>query len=115
MNKNLDLLKQEFFYAQDKVIIRDIVEVLEDFDKQITELEKHNQEFLNYREISKLQIKLKELEEKIKKLEQEQTYFPPMEMEYHEVNDTGGVDNTKIGGQDDRGNIFNLYEKKGDD
>ena len=108
MNKNLALLKQEYFYAQEnKVIIRDIVEVLEDFDKQINELEKHNQEFLNYREISKLQIKLTELGEKIKKLEQAQTYFP---MEYQ----IDGYDN-RIGGQDDRGNIFNLYEKKGDE
>ena len=48
--------------------------------------------------------------EKIKKLEQAQTYFPPMEMEYQ----IDGYDN-RIGGQDDRGNIFNLYEKKGDE
>jgi len=82
MSKNLDLLKKEYFYAQDKVIIRDIVEVLEDFEKRITELG-----------------------EKVKKLEQAQTYFP---MEYQ----IDGYDN-QIGGQDDRGNIFNLYEKKG--
>ena len=106
MNKNLSLLKQELFDVSHEGILKYLIPVLEDFEKQITELEKHNQEFLNYREISKLQIKLKELGEKIKKLEQAQTYFP---LEYQ----TDGYDN-RIGGQDDRGNIFNLYEKKGE-
>ena len=109
MSKNLDLLKQEYFDVQNEGMLKYLIPVLEDFEKQITELEKHNQEFLNYREISKLQIKLTELGEKVKRLEQAQTYFPPMEMEYQ----TDGYDN-RIGGQDDRGNIFNLYEKKGD-
>jgi hypothetical protein len=109
MNKNLDLLKQEFFDVKNEGILKYLIPFLEDPLKRITKLEKHNQEFLNYREISKLQIKLTELGEKIKKLEQAQTYFPPMEMEYQ----IDGYDN-RIGGQDDRGNIFNLYEKKGD-
>jgi len=82
--KNLDLLKQEFFDVSHEGILKYLIPVLEDLEKQITELG-----------------------EKVKKLEQAQTYFP---MEYQ----TDGYDN-QIGGQDDRGNIFNLYEKKGDD
>jgi len=84
LSKNLSLLKQELFDIQNEGILKYLIPVLEDFEKRITELE-----------------------EKIKKLEQAQTYFP---MEYQ----TDGYDN-RIGGQDDRGNIFNLYEKKGDD
>ena len=82
MSKNLELLKQEFFDIQNEGILKYLIPVLEDFEKQITELG-----------------------EKVKKLEQAQTYFP---MEYQ----IDGYDN-RIGGQDDRGNIFNLYEKKG--
>ena len=68
MSKNLDLLKKEYFYAQDKVIIRDIVEVLEDFEKNI-----------------------KALSEKVKKLEQEGSYYPRTEKE---------IKNFKVGGTD---------------
>jgi len=111
MSKNLDLLKQEFFDVKNEGILKYLIPVLEDLEKQITELEKHAQEFLNYREISKLQIKLKELEEKIKKLEQAQTYFP---LEYHETNETGGVDNIKIYPYIDKVANTDLI-KKGDD
>ena len=82
MNKNLDLLKQEFFDVKNEGILKYLIPVLEDFDKRINELG-----------------------EKVKKLEQAQTYFP---MEYQ----TDGCDN-QIGGQDNQGNIFNLYEKEG--
>ena len=71
-NKNLDLLKQEYFYAQDKVIIRDIVEVLEDFEKRITELG-----------------------EKVKRLEQKDSYYPQCEDEIRE--NYGGIDDIIIG------------------
>ena len=77
MNKNLDLLKQVDFKPLNPYDVKLLKKVLED------------------------------LEVRVKKLEQAQTYFP---MEYQ----TDGYDN-RIGGQDDRGNIFNLYEKKGDD
>ena len=104
--KNLDLLKQELFDVSHEGILKYLIPVLEDFEKRIDD---------NWASQKYIMDTLKEMNKKVKKLEQAQTYFPPMEMEYHEVNDTGGVDNTKIGGQDDRGNIFNLYEKKGDD
>ena len=75
LSKNLDLLKQVDFKPLNPYDVKLLKKVLED------------------------------LEVRVKKLEQAQTYFP---MEYQ----TDGYDN-RIGGQDDRGNIFNLYEKKG--
>ena len=86
--KNLDLLKQEFFDVGNEGILKYLIPVLEDFEKQITELG-----------------------EKVKKLEQAQTYFP---LEYHETNETGGVDNIKIYPYIDKVANTDLI-KKGDD
>ena len=47
MNKNLDLLKQEFFDVKNEGILKYLIPFLEDPLKRITELEKHAQEFLN--------------------------------------------------------------------
>jgi len=40
---------------------------------------------------------INELTKKVKRLEQAQTYYP---LEYSEINETGGVNNIKIGGSD---------------
>jgi len=96
-NKNLDLLKQELFDVSHEGILKYLIPVLEDFEKRIDD---------NWASQKYIMDTLKEMNKKVKKLEQAQTYFP---MEYQ----TDGYDN-RIGGQDDRGNIFNLYEKKGD-
>ena len=79
----------------------------EDFEKTIDD-NKHDL-YLLHRKMRTVEKFLLILDKRILKLEQAQTYFPPMEMEYQ----IDGYDN-RIGGQDDRGNIFNLYEKKGD-
>ena len=41
MNKNLDLLKQEFFDVQNEGILKYLIPVLEDFEKHITTLEEY--------------------------------------------------------------------------
>ena len=51
-----------------------LIPILENYEKQINELIK-----------------------KVKQLEQVQTYYP---LEYSGINETGGVDNIKIGGTD---------------
>jgi len=77
----------------------------EDFEKTIDD-NKHDL-YLLHRKMRTVEKFLLILDKRILKLEQAQTYFP---MEYQ----TDGCDN-QIGGQDDRGNIFNLYEKEGDE
>ena len=95
MNKILDRLivnrNDKTRHNYDGILVKtldEIIDVLEDFEKQITELG-----------------------EKIKKLKQAQTYFP---MEYHETNETGGVDNIKIYPYIDKVANTDLI-KKGDD
>ena len=99
--KNLDLLKQELFDVSHEGILKYLIPVLEDFDKQINELG-----------------------EKVKRLEQAQTYFP-----YHSDNKyifehftdycIGGVDNIKIEKIESPESNFIAYDltklEKGDD
>ena len=75
MNKNLDLLKQELFDVSHEGILKYLIPVLEDFDKQINELG-----------------------EKIKKLEQKDSYYPQCEDEIRE--NYGGIDDIKVGKND---------------
>lgn len=71
MSKNLGLLKQEFSDSKNEGILKYLIPVLEDNEKKIEALFKE-----------------------IEKLEQVQTYFP---LEYHGINETGGVNNVKVG------------------
>jgi len=75
VNKNLDLLKQELFDVSHEGILKYLIPVLEDFDKQINELG-----------------------EKIKKLEQKDSYYPQCEDEIRE--NYGGIDDIKVGKND---------------
>ena len=59
----------------------------------LEELIKKNKEIS--RQLTALNNEIKELKVRIKRLEQVQTYYP---LEYSEINETGGVDNIKIGG-----------------
>ena len=75
MSKNLKELKKIFNDSGgDYKIKQYVILMLEEHEKQINELTK-----------------------RIKRLEQAQTYYP---LEYSEINETGGVNNIKIGGTD---------------
>ena len=79
---NLDLLKQEFLNVKNEGILKYLIPVLEDFDKQIND---------NWCRIQYYDDTLKLLNEKIKKLEQEGSYYPRTEKE---------IKNIKVGGTD---------------
>jgi len=49
------------------------------------------------RQLTLLNNEIKELKVRVRQLEQVQTYQP---LEFSEINETGGVDNIKIGGTD---------------
>ena len=49
------------------------------------------------RQLTALNNEVKELKVRVRQLEQAQTYYP---LEYSGINETGGVDNIKIGGND---------------
>ena len=49
------------------------------------------------RQLTVLNNEVKELKVRVRQLEQVQTYYP---LEYSGINETGGVDNIKIGGTD---------------
>ena len=59
----------------------------------LEELTKKNKEIS--RRLTLLNNEIKELKVRVRQLEQAQTYQP---LEYSEINETGGVDNIKIGG-----------------
>ena len=59
----------------------------------LEELIKKNKEIS--RRLTALNNEVKELKVRVRQLEQAQTYYP---LEYSEINETGGVDNIKIGG-----------------
>ena len=61
----------------------------------LEELIKKNKEIS--RQLTILNNEIKELKDRVGQLEQVQTYYP---LEYSEINETGGVDNIKIGGSD---------------
>ena len=73
MSKNLKELKKIFNDSGGGDEIKKyVILIFEEHEKQINELTK-----------------------RVKRLEQAQTYYP---LEYSEINETGGVDNIKIGG-----------------
>ena len=59
----------------------------------LEELTKKNKEIS--RRLTALNNEVKELKVRVRQLEQVQTYYP---LEYSEINETGGVNNIKIGG-----------------
>ena len=59
----------------------------------LEELIKKNKEIS--RQLTVLNNEVKELKVRVRQLEQAQTYYP---LEYSGINETGGVDNIKIGG-----------------
>ena len=61
----------------------------------LEELIKKNKEIS--RRLTLLNNEIKELKVRVRQLEQAQTYYP---LEYSGINETGGVDNIKIGGND---------------
>ena len=61
----------------------------------LEELIKKNKEIS--RRLTLLNNEIKELKVRVRQLEQAQTYYP---LEYSGINETGGVDNIKIGGSD---------------
>jgi len=61
----------------------------------LEELTKKNKEIS--RRLTALNNEVKELKVRVRQLEQVQTYYP---LEYSGINETGGVDNIKIGGND---------------
>ena len=61
----------------------------------LEELIKKNKEIL--RQLTALNNEIKELKFRVRQLEQTQTYYP---LGYSEINETGGVNNIKIGGTD---------------
>ena len=61
----------------------------------LEELTKKNKEIS--RQLTLLNNEIKELKVRVRQLEQVQTYYP---LGYSEINETGGVDNIKIGGSD---------------
>ena len=61
----------------------------------LEELTKKNKEIS--RRLTLLNNEIKELKVRVRQLEQVQTYYP---LEYSGINETGGVDNIKIGGND---------------
>ena len=61
----------------------------------LEELTKKNKEIS--RRLALLNNEIKELKVRVRQLEQVQTYYP---LEYSEINEVGGVDNIKIGGND---------------
>ena len=61
----------------------------------LEELTKKNKEIS--RQLTLLNNEVKELKVRVRQLEQAQTYYP---LEYSEINETGGVNNIKIGGSD---------------
>ena len=61
----------------------------------LEELIKKNKEIS--RRLTALNNEVKELKVRVRQLEQAQTYYP---LEYSGINETGGVDNIKIGGSD---------------
>ena len=49
------------------------------------------------RQLTLLNNEIKELKVRVRQLEQVQTYYP---LGYSEINETGGINNIKIGGND---------------
>ena len=64
-------------------------------NENLEELTKKNKEIS--RQLTLLNNEVKELKVRVRQLEQAQTYYP---LEYSEINETGGVNNIKIGGSD---------------
>ena len=64
-------------------------------NENLEELTKKNKGIL--RQLTALNNEIKELKVRVRQLEQVQTYYP---LGYSEINETGGVDNIKIGGTD---------------
>ena len=64
-------------------------------NENLEELTKKNKEIS--RQLTLLNNEVKELKVRVRQLEQAQTYYP---LEYSEINETGGVNNIKIGGTD---------------
>ena len=62
-------------------------------NENLEELTKKNKEIS--RKLTALNNEVKELKIRVRQLEQAQTYYP---LEYSGINETGGVDNIKIGG-----------------
>ena len=62
-------------------------------NENLEELTKKNKGIL--RQLTALNNEIKELKVRVRQLEQAQTYYP---LEYSEINETGGVNNIKIGG-----------------
>ena len=72
MDKNLELLKQEFSDSKNEGILKYLIPVLEDFEKRIDN---------NKDSIGLLNENVRKLHNRIRKLEQAKTYFPFTEEE----------------------------------